>query len=165
MTPYQKILIVIATLLVGVGVGRYSLPAKIVTEVETKIAEKEVIKWKEKRVTEKQNDKSVVIIETRLPDGTVRIEKHILDKGTVKIDSNKAGESSKDSTTDTKSSTTVEYSKRAWHLAALVSPSLTGPVPSLSYGLLVERRILGPFYLGAFGLTNKTVGFSLGMEL
>jgi len=33
-----------------------------------------------------------------------------------------------------------------------------------TYGIMVSKKFIGPINVGAFGLTNKTFGVSLGME-
>lgn len=71
-------------------------------------------------------------------------------------------------TTDTgivtkeKDETTITDIKPQWRVSGLaaVSPNTIGMV----YGGQVERRILGPIYVGAFGLTNSTFGINLGIE-
>lgn len=71
-------------------------------------------------------------------------------------------------TTDTgivtkeKDKTAVTDNKPQWKVSGLaaVNPNTVGMV----YGAQVERRILGPIYVGAFGLTNSTFGINLGIE-
>lgn len=64
-----------------------------------------------------------------------------------------------------------------WHMGLLVGASLRTPVSDtpLMVGIEVERRLLGPFFLGAWGMagspvvggfnvTNVTFGIKLGAE-
>lgn len=150
-----KILGVALLLLVAYALGKYTQPAIVVTKVETH----EVIKYVEKETKTKQNNKDIVIVETRYPDGTVKKETHIVDKGTVVIDKSKEGSSEKDSS----STTVVSYNKPQWKAAALLGIT-DYSLDNRVYGLEVERRILGPIFVGAWGLTNKTIGVSAGLE-
>jgi hypothetical protein len=62
-------------------------------------------------------------------------------------------------------SVTVERSRPDWRVGALVGVDpfhqLSG---SLLYGGHVERRVLGPVWLGAWGLSSRAVGLSLSFE-
>jgi hypothetical protein len=151
--------------IVGGLIGRYLAPEKIQIKVQEKEVIKEVIKYKESKKSTENKDKQVIIIETRLPDGTITKETRILDKGVVVVDVKKDLEDRKESSKETKTEITKD-SPKDWNIAALATPShledsifATG---SLAYGLHVQRRIIGPFQLGAFGITNKTYGFSIG---
>ena len=155
-----------AILLVGLAVGRFSLPAKVVTKTEIQVVTKEVeSKTSDQEIARKSN-KDFVRIVTKKPDGTVITETHIIDKSTSKTTEVTQDTTEKDSSTTITQDKTVTYAKNDWHVSGLASPSgdnsfLRGP--SIAYGLMVERRILGPFYIGGFGLTNHTIGASLGV--
>lgn len=150
-----KIAIGLVLLLVAYAFGRYTTPERVVTKVETH----EVIKWKERIVKEKQNDKDIVIVEIKLPDGTIRKETHIIDKGRVVIDKSKEGSDTKDSST----TTVTTYNKPQWKAAGLLGIA-DYSLDNRVYGLEVERRILGPIFLGVWGMTSKEVGLSVGLE-
>ncbi len=98
LTKKQIIIGAASALLIGALVVRFSLPAKVQIKVQEKIVEKEVVKWKTKYVKNEQKNKDTVIIETRFPDGTVKKEKHIIDKGTIVVD--KTNEGSKEKETE-----------------------------------------------------------------
>lgn len=49
-----------------------------------------------------------------------------------------------------------------WRVGALIGVDLSSPGPA--YGLTVERRILGPIHVGAWGLSTGPVGISVGAE-
>lgn len=156
MVNYLKLgLAGLLLILLGYAFGRYLQPATVVTKVE----QHEVIKYVEKSTKEKNNNKDIVIVETRYPDGTVKKETHIVDKGTIVIDKSKESSDTKDS----KSETIVSNTKPQWKASGLLGVadySLSNRV----YGLEVERRILGPIFLGAWGMNNKQLGVSLGLE-
>ncbi len=72
-----------------------------------------------------------------------------------------------DATTDTKtaSSTVTESYRPQWRVTGLVGVELHAS-PGLVYGAQVERRLAGPFWVGAWGHTGAApvVGLSLGVE-
>lgn len=50
-----------------------------------------------------------------------------------------------------------------WHVGALVGMDVhKGLIPI--YGASLDRRILGPVTVGGFGLTNGTIGVSIGLS-
>lgn len=49
-----------------------------------------------------------------------------------------------------------------WRVGGLVGVDLSGPSPA--YGGQVERRIIGPVYVGAWGLSSGQAGLSVGVE-
>ena len=93
--------------------------------------------------TVKKNTKTVV---TKKPDGTVRTETSVTES------------------TGTKRKTEQKQVEdvRKNHAQVLIGSSLKDfGVPV--YGLSYQREIIGPVSVGAFGLTNGTVGLSLGV--
>lgn len=124
----------------GYGIGRYIQPAK----VETKEVEviKEVIK----------KDIEIVVREVEHPDGT---------KERTTTTKDKSVETSKK---DTKKEMIVtENNKSQWKAHALIGADIKD-VSRLLYGAQIERRVLGNLSIGAWGLTNQTVGVSVGFE-
>lgn len=122
--------------------GRYAQPAKIQIKTETVVKEVQV---------EKRN----VVTETREikhTDGTIETETKTTDLTKV---------STKESS-DSKTSETVTYNKPQWKVQALLAPQ-TGPVGPL-YGLDVEKRLLGPISVGAWGNTDRKFGASVSIE-
>lgn len=161
---FKKItVLLLAAFAIGIIVGKYTIPAKVVVKTEEKIVTKEVIKWKEKKVKNESKDKEVVIIEIKYPDGTVRKEKRIVDKGTLRIDYSKEGSKESTKTEERKTEVSQINSKYDWHVSGMVSPKDFSK-DSIEYGLSVERRILGPFYLGIYGTTNRSFGGLLGVS-
>jgi hypothetical protein len=142
-TKYQIIIGVVA-LIVAFEVGRNSAPEKV--RVETKI---------EKQVVTEQVTHTVTKIIAR-PDGT---------KETVIV---------KDTDTDTKSNTEMQsVNETVIHKDDLNISLLAGAQPHLFqgvsigplvYGASVTKRLLGPVTIGAFGLSDLTVGVSLGLN-
>lgn len=99
--------------------------------------EKEVIK----------NNVVTVVRTVERPDGTKETTSETTDR-TVKKD------------TSTKEAITI--ARKDWLVSASVGTKFTRLEPI--YGVLAQRRILGPIYVGASVTTDKTVGVSVGLE-
>jgi len=126
---------------IGYGTGRYLQPQ------EVKIQYKEVIK----EVEVERKNVITIIKEIERPDGTKEKITKIVDKSTIEKDIEKK----------TNKVTTVKALKPQWKVAALVGIGISSPAV---YGAQIERRIFGPFFLGVWGNTNKTMGISVSME-
>jgi hypothetical protein len=142
LQKYAKIgLIGLILLALGYGLGRYIQPAKIETKIEQVVKEVEVVK------------KDIVVKERiiKQKDGTEITERTTEDRSTETTD--KKSESS--------SSTVVTNKKPDWRINAL---GALNKDRDITYGLQVERRILGNISAGVYGMTDKTIGLSVGME-
>lgn len=104
----------------------------------TSIVEKEVIK----------KDIVTVVKEVKRPDGTTETTTTTTDHSQQ---------------TNTNTSNFVADKKHDWNLR-LLSEINNYDLSKIEYGIGVERRILGPFFAGAYAVTNKTVGVSIGCE-
>lgn len=156
----KRNLSVIALLLVllGVGICKYALPEKVVTKTETVTIEKEVIKYKESSSENTKVDKIKIVVEDINKDGTVHRKTIEIDK--TQINTYIAKELDKQKETDKTVVVETEKKNQAlWHVAALASIKYK---EAPAYGVLIEKRVLGPVSVGAFGLTNKTVGVTVG---
>lgn len=152
----KKLLGVVGVFAVGLAVGYYSLPAKVVTKEVVKVEIREV----EKKVTDKHTDRVIVVVETKKPDGTIVTEKRIVDKSTI--------ETKTDKSTDTKSEsnkeTTKEYAKNQYSLRALVAKDLTNLAAPLVFGAAFDRKFFGPITVGVFGFSSGLGGVSVGLN-
>lgn len=166
MPTKYKVLIVLGIFIAGLAIGRFTLPAKVQVKIQEKIVEKVVTKEVEKKNREDRKNKVVVIVETKLPDGTVRKETKIVDRGVVELDYSRNKDSQTETETEKTEEKTVTYAKNDWALSILGGAHIGSGLSDLSpaYGGHVQRRILGPFYLGAFGLSTRTFGGSLGVS-
>jgi len=135
-------------------VGRYSTPSKVVTKTQTVAAQTD------DSVTNVADDKDETIDKTIEKDGTIKEEIHITDK----TDSTTTDQ--KTSTTTSNTETTKTNLNAEWNVSALATPSRLDDVlintGSMAYGIHVQRRIIGPFSIGVFGLSNKVYGLSVG---
>lgn len=136
----------IVLLCLGAAAGRYATPEKVI--VKTVQVEKKQI--------DKNEHKDVIIDKRVNKDGSSETITKISDDSNTHITDKK----------ETKSETIVNNPKN-WNVSLLVSPVANDdifPTGSLSYGVHVQRKILGPISVGAFGLTNRTYGLSVGVE-
>lgn len=135
MAVKTTVLIGLISLLVGLAAGRYSLPAKVVTKTVT-VAQ-----------TDRQStDRSTI---THKSDGTVVIQRNVV----TATEKHETGESSK----------SVEHYTAKWTVSGLVGiQPLNAKTPA--YGAGVDYRVLGPIEVGAWGLSDGTVGLRLGLS-
>lgn len=153
MSTKQTILGLVLSLLVGLAIGRYTLPAKIVET--TKVVEVE----KKDTKSQQQDNSTTTITQEKHPDGSVttvtKIQKNVDTKTDTKLSDNKDSESSKETT----------YNTRNWGLNVIASTHpLSSLHPTVTYGGSVTYRLLGPITVGAMFLTDGTVGASLGIS-
>lgn len=130
---------VVGLLLIGYSIGRYIQPTKVVTKVQTVTQ------------TVVQDHIHTVTVTVAKPDGSKVT--------TITQDNNSVV--SKD--TDTNSSTVTVYNKPQWKISGMAGAnynSLSTPI----YGGQVERRVLGPVFIGIWGFNNKSAGLSAGLE-
>lgn len=142
MSNRTIIIVAILSLLASFATGYYLAPDKIKTETRTVEVEKIVIQVKHevKTVTVK-------------PDGSSTT--------TTVTDTNTHSNTDSNSSTISKD---IPINKNTLSISALVGT--TGiPFGTQVYGLSVSRNFIGPIRLGIFGMSDKTFGFSLGLDL
>jgi hypothetical protein len=66
---------------------------------------------------------------------------------------------------ESKTSKEIERSKQNWHLSLNSGVNTSDPLKGQYYGVSIERRIIGPFYLGVLVNTKKDIGVSVGISL
>lgn len=151
----RKGALLVVIFLVGLATGRYTLPAKIVTKTEIQTVTKVV-----KDTTQDKKDNTVTTItETKKPDGSVVTQTQIVDKN--QTDTKTDVKTDKDMVS--KSSETETRDVNQLGVNGLVGLRV-GAGESLTYGVSVQRKLLGPVEIGAFGFTDRLVGFSLGLR-
>lgn len=124
------------------GITRYCFP---------KLEYKNIEVVKEGTKAETQNNIKTVIKYIERPDGTKETVTESTDQSTKKESTKK--ESSKETTI---------ASKNQWMFDIGTRYKLSDK--QQYYDLQVQRRIVGPFFVGAKASTDKTVGVSIGME-
>jgi hypothetical protein len=142
MSRVSKVLL---CLCFGVVLISFLFPNKIEKQEEVK---NQVEKIKEK----KQTRKIVTILEK--PDGTK--------KTVIREDTNTVADTDIQSSTHSKKSVEIR-SKKPTQISILTGFATVER--ELVYGLAVTKPVLGPVTIGVWGLNNKTIGASVGIEL
>lgn len=134
MNTRNVLILMVLVAVASAGLTRYYFP-----QVEFKNVEvtKEVVR----------NDIRTIVKEVVRPDGTKEIITETTDKSVKK---------------ETSSSETLIAAKPQWMFDIGARANISDR--EIFYDLQVQRRILGPFFLGAKASTDKTVGVSIGME-
>lgn len=141
----NKILLLIAVAVSAISfwAGWMLNPQEV--RIETVEIEKEVIK--------EVKDVRIVKEVVQSPDGTITTKETTEDKTVT--DTSKESESKR-----------LELTKRSspqWKVRVTREIDFTKEV-NPEYGVGIERRILGPFFLGAWVTTQKQAGVSVGFE-
>lgn len=100
--------------------------------------------------------KEVVQNDIHTTTHTITQPNGIVDTTTVTDDHSKTSESD--------SKTAIVIKQPTWNVSGLVANDFSKGVILPAYGVSVSKEILGPFSIGAFGLTNGTIGLSLGVN-
>lgn len=141
--------------LVGTACGYFALPAKVVTKTETKVVT-QIVKDTSQ---DKENHLKVVIVEEKKPDGTVVTTTTKTQDTDTKTNTDTKINKDQDTTTDKE----VMYAKNSLTINALAATQI-GDTSGVLWGLQVTRKLIGPIQIGVFGLTNRTLGGSLGIS-
>jgi len=151
LTDKQKYIIVGVAMVTSFAVGRYSgQKAEIKSEsVTTKNVE-------EKQDKDTHTEKVITTVKT--PDGTVKTVEKIDEVADVKIDTNsiQVTQQKKD---------VIPPKVNTLNISALIGNDFSkglGIYPV--YGVSVTKQILGPVTIGAYGITNGTIGLSIGLN-
>lgn len=159
----KKGLIVLGIFVVGLAVGRFSLPAKVVEKEHIVYQEKIVEKKVDVTAIKKKDNKTYVRIEKTSPDGTKTVETRIVDTGTTDTtDTDKDQTDTAVSKTDDKSKVTT-YDKNGFLLSVGADNSFNRNPLMPSWGVLINKRLIGPFYLGGFVFTDGVYGLNVGL--
>lgn len=142
--------------------GRFTMPAKVVTIEKQVEVIKEVVKTEiqvvEKKVYVRGEDRDVVreVVVIKRPDGTEETRTTETDRSRI-IESS-SQESSSQSTQVAEREKTVEVEKtklveayKQWHIGVSAGGGarfIGELTPQLVFGVTVERRIVGPFFMG-----------------
>lgn len=147
--------------------GRFLAPTKVqVKTVEKVVTVDRVV---EKRVEVQAESKAKVVYRDRTiiqkQDGTterrnVRLESDSADTGSASGDDSLKEVVRVD---DRASEKTVERYAPDWNIGVMTGPSF-GRSHGATYGAMVERRVLGPIWLGAWGMSSKEAGIIIGLQ-
>jgi len=141
MVTKATILAVFVSFALGALLGRYSLPAKVITKTET--------------VTLRDSNKIDHSVTT------VTTEKHKDGTETVVAVTHNDIDTVSHSASDSKAEKDIVYDTKRWGINALMAYPGLHSTPT--YGVSVTYRLLGPLSIGALGLSNGTLGMSVGV--
>lgn len=144
----NKILLGATSLLLAFGIGRYT------AQIGSAPATKTVADVKVDTVTDSDQQKHEVETITKKPDGEVTT--------VITEDTNTVATQNQESVSHTE--TTVTPPKiNTMNISALVGVDLPNSLKPL-YGASFTKQFLGPISIGAWGLTNGTLGVSVGIN-
>ena len=135
--------------LVGAAFGYYLMPDKIKTEVRT-----ETVTQCVEKSSDKKDNLKTVIVQKKNGDSITTITEN---SDTKTVADSQTAASSTDSTYEK-----ISHGSKV-SLSALVGTSVSS-FPISIYGIAVSRELLGPVTVGAWGLTDKTFGASIGLN-
>jgi hypothetical protein len=161
MTTKTKIIISVVLLASSFAAGRFTLPAKVLEKEVVKTVEKVVEKKIYVKDTTKKNNKVTITFTTIKPDGTKTIEKKVFDKNEIELTQREDTSIKDDKAVDKDKEKTVINDKDSFVISAGAKININNP--NLSYGILVDKRAIGPFHLGAFGFTDTSFGMTVGI--
>jgi hypothetical protein len=156
VTAKQTVVSISVALGIGLVVGRYSLPQKVVTKVQTVEVEKKTSD-EHKLVADRT---TTTTQQVKKPDGTVMTTTVTKNDVQTRDTTDILSVDSKKSDTEK----TVTYSGSRWSMSVLAGKNVSSLSAAPTYGASVGYRLLGPVTVGGFGLTNGTVGLSLGLS-
>ncbi len=145
-------------LLVSFAAGRWLAPEKI--KIEKQIIEVEKKSSNKDTEAERNKRKETIITEKINSDGSKETTTHIVEETSA---SKKAGESNNSESGRAENETKeIERGTAKVTISALAGTTFSTETP-IVYGGSISKPIFGPITIGAWGLTNKTAGFSLGL--
>lgn len=148
MTTKTKYIIVVVLIGTAFAAGRYSVSQPDVhqtTDTETN----------NNIDTNTESHKKITIVKEKEPNGKTKTTTTITDDSTTHTEDK--------STTDTHTDTTVKPQKIATAtLSALAGVDVERG--QTVYGASLTKQVIGPVTIGLFGLTNGTVGASIGLS-
>lgn len=159
METKTKIIIATISLITAFAFGRYSVPERV--KIETKIVEVEKKTSDKNSEAERNKKKTTETKETVKPDGTRETTTKTTEETEV---SKKNNEHSTDETSkNSESSKEVISGQSKTSLNVLAGVKANDITGGLIYGVSVTKPILGPISIGIWGLTNSTIGASVGL--
>ena len=167
-------------LIIGVSFGRYATPEKVVIktkEVEVEkivVVEKKVLVKEEVKKTAKR--KNISTKKVTKPDGTIIEETNESEEDVTFADTKEKEGSEvlteKEAIKTTKAERETKFDTKRLKVSALVGVE-TDKVggksgllkdPPMIYGIHASYSFFGPISVGAFGLTSKEFGISIGIQ-
>ena len=148
MKPKAIVAISVVSLCLAFALGRYSVDPPAITKVED--TKKDLVKD-----IDRDTHKEITTVTEKDPDGKT--------KTTTTVTEDTSTKKHEDLTIDKHEDLTITPTKRSTlNISALAGIDVRQK--TAIYGAAVNKEILGPVTLGVFGLTNGTVGVSVGIN-
>lgn len=167
----SKLALAVGALILGLAIGKYTLPTKTITKevvVEKEVIVEKTVFVKETEKAKNTSEKKTTKVVTK-PDGT-KIEETTTNTDTSSTEKTKDTGSS-ESKKEKEKTQVVEKTETRKNLSvsALLGLKFSGDsadrFKNPIYGVHVKYNAFGPVSVGLFGLTTKEAGFSVGLDL
>lgn len=146
-------------MLVACAFGRYSAPVKV--QIQTKEVIKEVEVAKKDSDDKKDRHVETVVTKVQHPDGTVETTTKITQDSHAEDKTKEVVTDNRNDVLKSIKTTTYDVSKVTISIATKLQ--LNDLIATPTYGVIINRPVLGPISLGAFVFSDKQVGLSLGL--
>ena len=140
LNNHKETVLGLALIVIIFYAGRYTAPTKVETKTVTVEVEKE------------QKHENKVVVQRIGKDGTTTVITHVITDTNTSI--NKIDRTDK----------VIENNKPSLNVYAMAGLDVSNPQNGFVFGAHVSKQILGPVSIGLFGLTNKTIGASVGFS-
>lgn len=151
---------IMLSIIIAFAIGRYSAPKH--EKIEESSQQSNATVEKEDKDVDQDKHKETTVTQVVSPDGTKStVTKVVEDTKTnteIKVVDKSNSTQSKSSTTELSDDPITSVMVLAGAKAHVIG--LDPPV----FGLSITRNILGPITVGAWGLSDRTVGLSLGLS-
>lgn len=161
---YKTWLVLVALLVIGCLIGRVTKPEKVVTKTVTQTVTVTQVKTVEVDKTDYYKDRILIETSTTKPDGTIIKQREFIDKSSYHQDNTITSNTQTNTTTNSSTETSKIYSTGYQGSVKVLYARNLNNFNSDIYGLEVDKKLIGSFTVGAFGLTDKTLGLSLGIN-
>jgi hypothetical protein len=151
MTLKNKVIISIVSLLTAFGFGRYSANQR--PNVQTK----ETVTANATQQTDKNVETETTITTEKDPNGVVKTVETIDSKDLTKVET-------ENQSVKILQQTVTQPKQSKINLSFVASSDVFKGALAPSYGLYASKEILGPITAGVYGLTNGTVGVTVGLD-
>jgi hypothetical protein len=146
---YKMIGAVLTLCLVSFSAGRFFSPASTETKTSEHTATHETVD------TNRNQNSVETTKETKLPDGTIIIERRKEKETSTQTESARNAETQKDSSTKTET-------RPSYMVSVVYEPAVKG-FQETNYSGIVERRLFSEVYLGVSFSSSRTAGIVLSL--
>lgn len=162
MSNKSKAIIIVVACLVSFAVGRYTVPISVKEESKEVDINKQVEKKKEERDVHEHRD--VITKKVTRPDGTIEIEKRIVEDKNTTDKKSSSDTSLVESDKESKKEVIRGGSKTNISVLFRSRDNVFKNHTFDVYGASINRELLGPITIGVFGFSTGSGGLSLGVN-